>query len=393
MDMKEVAAKYADYQVEMRRWFHHNPELSEKEFETAAKIREELDKMGIPWEHCGLETSTLATIKGAKPGKTVLIRGDMDALTVTEQTGLPFASKNPGVMHACGHDCHMSMMLTAAQILNDMKDELCGTVKLAWQSSEEVATGAKAMVADGAMDGVDGCFAIHVWGDVPAGKVTCDAGPRMGAARKFEIDVKGYSGHGAQPHAAVDAIVAGAAIVNSLQTIVSRKNNPAEPAVVTVGTFNAGERWNVISGNARLEGTTRCFSYDVFDKLPEYVEQVAVDTAKAYGCTAEVKDTLLVPPVVNNPEMAALARSVAREVIDEEAPIEVPPTTGGEDFAYFMEKAPGCVLLLGVGDEASGACYPNHNSKFTVHEPELIKGAQIYAKLAMDFTSGKKVEF
>lgn len=351
--MKEVAAKYADYQVEMRRWFHHNPELSEKEFETAAKIREELDKMGIPWEHCGLETSTLATIKGAKPGKTVLIRGDIDALSVTEQTGLPFASKNEGVMHACGRDCHISMMLTAAHILNDMKDDLCGTVKLAWQSSEEVATGAKAMIAAGAMDGVDGCFAIHVWGDVPAGKVACDAGPRMSAARKFEIDVKGYSGHGAQPHAAVDAIVAGSAIVNSLQTIVSRRINPAEPAVVTVGTFNAGERWNVISGNARLEGTTRCFSYDVFDKLPEYVEQVAVDTAKAYGCTAEVKDTLLVPPVVNDPGMAALARSVAREVIDDEAPINVPPTTGGEDFAYFMEKAPGCVLLLGVGDEAS----------------------------------------
>ena len=149
MGMKEVAEKYSDYQVEMRRWFHNNAEVSEKEYETAKKIREELDKMGVEWEHCGLETSTLATIKGAKPGKTVLLRGDIDALSVTEETGLPFASKTKGVMHACGHDCHISMLLTAAHILNDMKDELCGTVKLAWQSSEEVATGAKAMVEDG----------------------------------------------------------------------------------------------------------------------------------------------------------------------------------------------------------------------------------------------------
>ena len=386
MGMKEVAEKYSDYQVEMRRWFHNNAEVSEKEYETAKKIREELDKMGVEWEHCGLETSTLATIKGAKPGKTVLLRGDIDALSVTEETGLPFASKTKGVMHACGHDCHISMLLTAAHILNDMKDELCGTVKLAWQSSEEVATGAKAMVEDGSLDGVDAC-----WGNVPAGHISCDAGPRMGAARMFEIDVQGNSGHGAQPDLAVDAIVAGSAIVGSLQTIVSRKLAPAEPAVVTVGTFNAGERWNVIAGSAKLTGTTRCFSYDVFKKFPEYVEQVAKDTAKAYGCTAEVRDTLLVPPTVNDEGMSALARAVAQDVIGEEAPIHVPPTAGGEDFAYFMEKVPGCVLLLGVADEASGACYVQHHSKFTVYEPELIRGAQIYAKVAMDFNAGREV--
>ena len=391
MGMKEVAEKYSDYQVEMRRWFHNNAEVSEKEYETAKKIREELDKMGVEWEHCGLETSTLATIKGAKPGKTVLLRGDIDALSVTEETGLPFASKTKGVMHASARDCHISMLVTAAHILNDMKDELCGTVKLAWQSSEEVATGAKAMVEDGVLDGVDACFAMHVWGNVPAGHISCDAGPRMGAARMFEIDVQGNSGHGAQPDLAVDAIVAGSAIVGSLQTIVSRKLAPAEPAVVTVGTFNAGERWNVIAGSAKLTGTTRCFSYDVFNKFPEYVEQVAKDTAKAYGCTAEVRDTLLVPPTVNDEGMSALARAVAQDVIGEEAPIHVPPTAGGEDFAYFMEKVPGCVLLLGVADEASGACYVQHHSKFTVYEPELIRGAQIYAKVAMDFNAGREV--
>ena len=182
MNIEEVASKYAGYQVEIRRHFHRHPEVSGKEYETSKMVKAELDKIGVEWVPCGLETGVLATIKGEKPGKTILLRGDMDALTVDEQTGAPYASENPGVMHACGHDCHTSMLLTAAHILNDMKSELCGTVKLAFQPAEEIAEGAKSMIEQGAMDGVDGCFGIHVWADVPSGKVSVEAGPRMGAA-------------------------------------------------------------------------------------------------------------------------------------------------------------------------------------------------------------------
>lgn len=389
MTVKEVAKKYADYQVEMRRWFHENPELSEQEFESSAKIKEELDKMGVEWEACGLETGVLATIKGAKPGKTILLRGDMDALTVTEETGLPFASKNPGKMHACGHDCHMSMLLTAAQILKDMKDELAGTVKLAFQPAEEVAKGAKSMIEQGAMDGVDGCFAMHVWGGVDSGTYSCDPGPRMAAARQFGIDVQGKSGHGAQPHECVDAVVVGAAIVNNLQTIISRNIAPSDTAVVTVGTFNAGERWNVIAGAAHLEGTNRSFKREIHDSMPARIDKIAKDTAAAFGATATTWDNLLVPPVINDEHMVSIVRNAADTAIGAGSLADVPPTTGGEDFAYFMEKAPGAVLLLGIGSEACNAIYGNHHNKFTVDESALIHGAEIYAQTALDFCAGK----
>lgn len=388
MTVKEVAQKYNDYQIEMRRWFHENPEISEYEYESSAKIKEELDKMGIEWVDCGLETGVLATIKGAKPGKTILLRGDMDALSVTEETGLPFASKNPGKMHACGHDCHMSMLLTAGQILNDMKDELCGTVKLAFQPAEEVGKGAKSMIENGAMEGVDGCFAIHVWGGVGGNVYSCDPGARMAAARRFAIDVQGKSGHGAQPHECVDAVVVGSAIVNNLQSIVSRSMAPADAVVVTVGTFNAGERWNVIAGTAHLEGTSRSFNLDVHRSMPERITKIAENTAAAYGATVKVVDEELVIPVINDEHMVSVVRNAAELALGEGTHIDYPPTSGGEDFAFFMQEAPGAVLLLGIDNEACGAIYGNHHNKFTVDEDMLIKGAQIYAQTALNFNAG-----
>ena len=355
MDIKEVAKKYADYQINMRRYFHENPELSEKEFNTSKVVKEELDKIGVPWVPCGLETGVLATIKGSKPGKTILLRGDMDALTVTEKTGLPFASKNEGVMHACGHDCHISMMLTAAHILNDMKEDLCGTVKLAFQPAEEVATGAPAMIKDGALEGVDGCFAIHVWFDVDAGHISCDAGPRMGAANMFTIDVTGKGGHGATPHSCVDAVVVQAAIINNLQSMVSREFSPMEPVVVTVGEVKAGYRWNVI----------------------------------AYRATAVTKNTVLCPPVINDEHMAAVVQGASRKVIAPDAPVAVPATMGGEDFAFFMDKVPGCVCQLGIRNEACKAVYPQHSCYYTVDESALLGGAMLYAQTALDFNAEK----
>lgn len=176
MKIQEVASKYENYQIEMRRYFHKHPELSGEEYNTSKVVKAELDKMGIPWVDCGLKTGVLATLKGAKPGKTILLRGDMDALPVEETTGAEYASETPGVMHACGHDCHTSMMLTAAHILSDMKDELCGTVKFAFQPAEESAIGAKSMIEQGALEGVDAAFGIHIWSDVPSGHISCSAG-------------------------------------------------------------------------------------------------------------------------------------------------------------------------------------------------------------------------
>ena len=388
MNIEEVASKYAGYQVEMRRHFHRHPEVSGKEYETSKMVKAELDKIGVEWVPCGLETGVLATIKGEKPGKTILLRGDMDALTVDEQTGAPYASENPGVMHACGHDCHTSMLLTAAHILNDMKSELCGTVKLAFQPAEEIAEGAKSMIEQGAMDGVDGCFGIHVWADVPSGKVSVEAGPRMGAAGQFRIDVKGKGGHGAAPHQCVDAALVSASIVSNLQALVSREISPMDPAVVTVGVIEAGTRWNVVAESGRIEGTTRCFSNAVYDAFPEMLDRIAKETAKAYRAEAGLTEYIkLVPPTVNDPDMSEIAQTAARKVVAEDAPVTSPATMGGEDFAFYMRKAPGAVALLGIGNEECGAVWPQHSGRFCVDESALIKGAMLYAQVAMDFNA------
>lgn len=385
MNIHEVAAKYNEYIIEQRRYFHQHPEVSTKEYETSKAVAAQLDKMGVPYVHCGLETGLLATIQGAKPGKTILLRGDMDALTVKETTGAPYASQNDGLMHACGHDCHIAMMLTAAQILNDMKDELCGTVKLAFQPAEEVAMGAKSMIEQGALEGVDGCFAIHVWGTVKSGLVSLEAGPRMASADQFIVDIKGKGCHGAQPEQGVDAAVVTAAVVNNLQVIVSREISPMDPAVVTVGTIQTGSRWNVVAEDSHLEGTTRCFSNEVWNDFEDRLTRVVKTTAEAFRAEAKVQYNRLVPPTVNDTAFVALAQNAVKSVMGENALVSAPATTGGEDFAFFMQKVPGAVALLGIATD--DCCWPNHSPNFDVDEAQLINGAKMYAQIAMDFNA------
>lgn len=387
MNIQEVASKYNDYLIEKRRYFHMHPEVSTKEYNTSKKIQEELDKMGIEWRPCGLETGVLATIKGAKPGKTILLRGDMDALTVTELTGAPYASQNEGVMHACGHDCHVSMLLTAAHILNDMKGELQGTVQLAFQPAEEVGLGAKSMIEQGALDGVDGCFAIHVWTDTEAGQVSLDSGPRMASADEFRITIKGKGCHGAQPEAGVDAITTTAAMISNLQTIISREISPMDPAVITIGTIQAGSRWNVMAEDSYLTGTARCFSAHVWETFEERIARVVKSTAQTYRAQAELEYIRLVPPTINDEKMSALGQQAAQKIMGEGCLSNSHATTGGEDFSYFMQKVPGAIALLGTGSEACGAVWPNHSGNFCVDEQQLLKGAMLYAQMAMDFNA------
>ena len=390
MNIKETAQKYSDYVVEMRRQFHQNPEVSAKEYETSKVIMAELDKIGVPYVQCGFETGVLATIKGAKPGKTILIRGDMDALTVTEDNDLPFKSKNEGVMHACGHDGHTAMMLTAAHILNDIKDELPGTVKLAFQPAEEIGTGANAMIEKGAMEGVDGVFGIHLWSGVASGKANVQAGPRMAAADMFEIWVQGKGGHGAEPDKAIDAVTCSTAIVNSLQTLVSREFRPIDPAVCTVGVMNVGSRWNVIADNGYIAGTTRCFSYEVYDEFPERMERIIKGICDAYRCTYKFKYTKLLGPTVNHPEMAALAQESIKKIFGEDGNAEFEPTTGGEDFTFFIQNAPdqmGAIGFVGVANEETDSCWPHHSPKFKLDESAFLNGACLYCQVAVDFNS------
>ena len=389
MNIKEAAQKYSDYVVDIRRKIHSNPELSTQEFETSKLVQEELDKIGVPYEICGeLGTGVLATVKGALPGKTILIRGDMDALPVVEETDVPFKSKNEGKMHACGHDCHTSSLLTAAHILNDIKDELHGTVKLAFQPAEETAQGAKDMIAAGALEGVDGVYGMHVWSGVPVGTACAAAGGRMASAGMFEIWVQGKGGHGAEPANCIDAITCTTAIVNSLQTIVSREFRPLDAAVLTVGKIDAGFRWNVIADKAYIAGTTRCFSNEINKAFPEKIERIAKGVAEAYRCTVECKFTDLVPPTVNHPFMASICEGAIKTILGEDANYDFEPTTGGEDFAFFIDAAPeqmGAICLLGVRNEAEGCCFEHHSPKFKVDESALVNAAALYCQVADDF--------
>ena len=385
MDIKQIAENYREYLIEMRRYFHAHPEVSGKEYETSKRVKAELDKMGIAWKPCGMETGVLATIQGAKPGKTILLRGDMDALTVKEETGLPFTSENPGIMHACGHDCHISAMLATAKLLNDHKDELSGTVKLAFQPAEEIAQGALGMVADGALEGVDGCFAIHVWSSLPTGKVSMSAGPRMAAVDQFAINIQGKGGHGSAPHQCIDAAIVSSAMVNNLQTIVSREIDPVDPAVLTVGKMEVGSRWNVVAEYGRLEGTVRYFSRELQERFPEMMQRVMEQTAQTFRAKAELEYKHLTPPVINDAAISALAQNAAKKVISEDAVAETSLNTGGEDFAFFMEKVPGVVALVGVGNEACGAVWPQHSGHYLVDEDALLNSVKLYAQVAMDF--------
>lgn len=380
-NIEMLGKKYSDYMVEMRRYFHENPEPSSEEYNTSAKIKSELDKMGIPYISIA-GTGIIGTITGAKPGKTVALRADMDALQVNECTGLPFASKKEGLMHACGHDGHIASLLGAAKILNEIKDEIHGTVKLFFQPAEETAQGAKKMIEEGALEGVDGVFGIHLWADIELGKISVEAGPRMASTDLFRIKVTGKGGHGSLPHQGVDAVVVGSAIVMNLQSIVSREISPLEPAVVSVGQIKSGSRFNVIAPDAFMDGTTRAFSAEVRGKFHSMIDRIAKNTAEAYRATAVTEYEYLVPVTINDERCSAIAEEAVRETFGEEALTKFPKITGSEDFSYFSNEREGVLCFVGTGTENY---YPHHHPKFAVDERALPISASMYAAYAVNY--------
>ena len=384
MDIQAVAKEYKDYLIEMRRWFHAHAEIGEKEFETSAKIKEELTKYGIDWRPCSLETGVLATVVGAKPGRTILLRADMDALPITEETGAEFASRNPGVMHACGHDCHTASLLTAARLLHDHREALCGTVKFAFQPAEEVGTGAPGMIRGGALEGVDTAFGIHIWSMIPAGKVSVRGGPQLAAVDKFIINIEGKGGHASAPHECTDPIVCLGAMIGNLQSVVSRECNPADAAVLTIGKVTSGTLWNVIPGTAYMEGTTRFFTRQLQKAFPEKMARVVQGTAAACGCKADLTYIPIIPPTINDDAAAEFVKETAAKLFSRENVIDIGPISTGEDFGLYLEKVPGVMALVGVGNEACGAVWPQHSPKYTVDEEALLNSVMLYAQVALD---------
>lgn len=375
--------------IAMRRELHENPELPWEEFETTKRIIRELDKIGISYRLTE-PTGVIAEIKGAKPGKTVALRGDMDALPVFELNEVDYKSKVEGKMHACGHDAHTAMLLSAAKALYEVRDELSGNVRLLFQPAEEIAQGAAEMVRQGAMDGVDNVFGMHIWTVMPSGKVSCEAGPRMAAADIVKIHFKGKGGHGSLPNQTIDAAMVASSFVMNVQSVVSRETHPLDAAVVSIGKMAVGTRFNVIAENAILEGTVRTFTSENRDRIRDAIYRYAEHTAAMYGATVEIEYVYGTPPVINDEQSSELATNIVTEAFGEEAIMFDRPTTGGEDFSFFMEKAPGCFAFLGTASPEADSEWAHHHGRFNIDEATLKQGAELYAQYAVAYLSQNK---
>lgn len=385
MDIKALAEKYNDYIIEQRRYFHANPELSFEEVKTTKVIKKQLEDMGMEVHTFPDYHGLIGYIRTGKNGKTVMLRSDIDGLPVEEKTGLPFASKN-GNMHACGHDAHMSMLLGSAKILTEIKDELEGDVAFLFQSAEELSYGAKYYIDKGCLKDIDAIFGMHIWGTLDAPLINIGEGNRMASCDNIEIIIKGVSTHGSSPHLGNDAIVAAASVIMNLQTFVSRKNNPLNTLVLTIGKINGGQSFNIIANEVKLEGTIRTFSREFRETIEDGIKNIINHTCEALGCTAELVYNHRLTPVINeHKDLNKIAKDAVVKLYGEEALTDMEPLTGSEDFSMLMDATPGIFAFIGAKNKEKGIVYTNHNDRFTVDEDSLQRGSALFAQFAVDF--------
>jgi amidohydrolase len=373
-----------------RRHLHENPELGFEEVKTSKFVTERLQSLGVEDIKTGIaRTGVTGLIRGGKgPGKTVLLRADMDALPILEENDVPYVSQNPGVMHACGHDGHTAILMGVARLLTERKDSFAGTVKLLFQPAEELPPGgARPMIEAGVLEDphVDAVFGLHVAQEAPVGQIIVGSGPIMAAADRFNIVIKGKGGHGAMPQTTVDPIVVGAQIVTALQTLISRELDPIATGVVSVCAFHAGNAFNVIPDTAELRGTVRTFSPECRSMLEKRIEEVATGIASAMRAEAEVSYVRGYPSTVNDPEMADLVREVAADVVGKDNVIAAQPKMGAEDFSYFLLERPGAFYFVGSNNEERGLIWGHHHPRFDIDEAVLGVGVESLAKVALRY--------
>lgn len=385
--IREAAAALNEQLVADRRHFHRNPELGFREHDTSAYVAERLRTLGIETQTGVAGTGVVGLIRGANPGRTVLLRADMDALPLQEETGAEYASQRPGVHHACGHDGHTAILLAVAEVLASRRDEIAGTVKLVFQPAEEGPGGALPMIEAGVMENphVDACFGLHLSNDHVVGTIVVQGGPVQASADEFDLTIEGVGGHGAAPHQTVDAVAVGAAIVTELQRIVSREVDPLEAAVVTVGSFHAGTRGNIIARRAEMQGTIRALSPETREFLQKRIREIAASTAEAARATCDVRIHGLYPVTVNNDAMATFARTVAERIVPPEQVTGARPIMGAEDMSFFLNAAPGCYCYLGSANQERGLHHPHHSPLFDFDEACLPTGVELLSQLALTY--------
>ena len=370
------------YIIEKRRDFHRNPEIKFEEERTSRIVKEELEELGYSIKETA-ETGVVATLNGGKEGKTVALRADMDALELQEENDVPYKSQIDGKMHACGHDAHTAMLLGAARILSEMKDELEGTVKLVFQPGEEGGAGAKKILDEGNLKDIDAIFGLHVAAHQKSGAIEVSPGPIMASSDSFLITIKGEGGHAAHPHQTHDPMIPANDIYDALNKIVTSNIDPLSTAVVKAPKIKTADSYNVIPEKVIMNGTIRTFDLDVREKIVDRIKQISEHYSKAWDCKSEFElERNYYPPTVNDENMSEFVKNVAKEYFEIE---EFEKEMGAEDFAFYLQEKPGCFMFMGTGDEEKGTEYPAHHPKFDVDEGELHKGTALYAKMAIEF--------
>ncbi len=384
--LKEVYSEVINW----RRYLHENPELSFHEVQTSQFVFDTLKSFGNIELSRPTKTSVVGLIKGDLPGKTLALRADMDALPIEEENTFSFKSKNPGVMHACGHDGHTAMLLGAAKVLSRHTEELQGTIKLIFQHAEELTPGgAEEMVNAGVMNGVDWVVGTHLWSPLESGKIGISYGPMMAGPDTFYITIKGKGGHAALPHQTVDSIAVASQVVTNLQHVVSRNTDPLENLVLSVTQFNGGTTHNVIPGSVEICGTVRSFNPSLRLQVPPLMERVIKGITDAHGASYDFKYENGYRPVINNDEVTKVVEEVVKSTYGEALIDYEQKNMGGEDFSAFQQKAPGTFFYIGVGSEAAESTYPHHHARFTIDESALEKGVTLFTNTALKFLGGR----
>lgn len=384
MEILKEAFGLKEYMVGQRNYFHAHPELGLQETGTCAHIEEELDKMGIGHRRVA-GTNVIAQIDSGRPGKTLFLRADIDALPIQEANDVPYKSQNPGVMHACGHDGHAAYLLGAAKLILGHKDDFDGKVILAFQAAEEIGKGARDIIAAGELDDVDRIFGIHLSSAIPVGKYGIKSGPDMASCDRFRITIHGKAAHITTPQAGADSLFIGALIVAQLQTVVSRLISPVEGALIGVGRFSSGTTYNIIPGEAELEGTIRAFSPEARKKLWDAVKSIGENVAKEYGASADVSIEDICDPCTNPADTTAEVVASSKKLVPEEDVLTgIDKRFGSDNFADYMRKAPGTYVHAGSRDsEATG--WPHHNEHFDLAEDSYPYSAALAVQYVLDY--------
>ena len=385
--MKELAnAQHAEL-VNIRRHLHENPELGFEEVATAQYIADYLAGLGLEVTRQVAKTGVVALIRGVQPGKTVAIRADMDALPIQELNEVPYKSKHPGKMHACGHDAHVAAAIGAARILWELRDQINGNVKFIFQPAEEAPGGAEPMIAAGVLENptVDAIIGGHVWGGLESGIIEVMSGPTMASSDIIRLKIIGKGGHAAQPHTTIDPIVIASEIVGALQKIVSRQTDPFEAVVISICSFHAGDVFNVIPHSAYMEGAVRTLNNELRQELPQKIEKIIRGITEPYGATYELDYYLGYPVTVNDPGVTETVRRAAISVLGgDKVRVAARASMGGEDYAYFLNKVPGTYIRIGTRNPEKGICQEMHHPRFDIDEAVLELTPVVYAQAAFD---------